>query len=148
MLASDVTLGGLHYPFEISIALYTRDLGLLIDLGAHGPCPLGQRHGHVHRRYMAVRRVPKRPDETVHIGERPEIPDLVDTDQVAFDADGFRRALIVAVLVHAVAVARQAQIAVDVQTDRLSGLVFQRLVKFHGVLVELSDRIAHVEQRQ
>ena len=38
--------------------------------------------------------------------------------------------------------------AVDVETDVLAGLRLQRLVKVHRILVQLADRIAHVEQRQ
>ena len=148
VLAGDVALGGLDDPLQALAALDAGDLGLLVDLGAVLAGALGQGHGDVDRRDMAVGRVPERADQAVHGGERPELLDLLDADQVALDADGLGRALVVAVLVHAVAVGRQAQVAGVVEAHGLAGLGLQLLVELDRVLVELADAVAHVEERQ
>ena len=147
MLAADVALVGLHDPLAV-VALDLRDRGVLVDFGAAVARTPGERHRHVDRRDMAVRRVPQGADQPFGVDQRPELPDPLDIDDLAFDADGLRRALVEAVFVHAVAVGREAQVAVDMEADVLAGLGLQRLVEVDRILVQLADRIAHVEQRQ
>ena len=53
-----------------------------------------------------------------------------------------------AVLVHAVGGHRQADVADQPQADVLTSFGGERAVERHGVLVQLSNRVAHVEQRQ
>ena len=55
---------------------------------------------------------------------------------------------IIAVLVHAVARAREADVRDLAQADVEARLSFERLVERDGVFVDLADGIAEVEQRQ
>ena len=79
---------------------------------------------------------------------REELLDLVQADQMALDSNGLGGALIVAVFVHALATSGEAEVAVDMQADRLACLGFQGLVKLHRILMQLTDGIAHVEEGQ
>ena len=76
---------------------------------------------------VTVGRVPQGADQAVHGRKRPQVRDLVDAYQAAVDADGLGRALVVAILVHPVAVAGEAQVARRMEADRLSGLSSSRL---------------------
>ena len=147
MFAGDVALGCLDHPLAIAVALDAGHLGLLIDFRAPGSRALGECHGDVNRRDMTVGWVPQRPDQAVHVADRPELLDLVDADQVAFDTDRLGGALIVSILIHAFAVAGEAKVAVDVQPHRLTGLGLQGLVELDGILMQLADRVAHIEER-
>ena len=68
--------------------------------------------------------------------------------ELDLDADRLRDARILVVLVHAVAVEREADVGDLAEADVLAGLRLERLVERDRVFVDLADRVAHVEQRQ
>jgi len=70
------------------------------------------------------------------------------TDHLERDADGIGRTAVLLVLVHAVTVGRQPEVAGDVKAHVLAGLGGQALVEIDRVFVELSDGVTHVEQGQ
>ena len=147
MLAADVALVRLDDPLAV-VALDVCDFRLLVDLGTVGTRALRKGHGDVDRRDMPVGRMPERAHQPVHRGERPELLDLVDADQMALDPDGLRRALIVPILIHPVAITREPQVTGVVEADSLSGLLFKRLVKLDRILMQLPHAVGHVEERQ
>ena len=147
VLGANVAFGRLDDPF-IVVALDPRHGHPLDDLGTGHPGPLGQCHRDVHRCDVPVGRVPERAHETLGIDQRPQLLDLVRADQVALDADGLGRALVISVLVHAVAIGGEPKVAGLVQAYRLAGLGLELLVELDRVLVQLAHRIGHVEERQ
>ena len=141
-------------PFAGGRALDRRDLGLLVDLGAAGARPFAQRHGQIGRRDVAVVGVIERADEVrrvaavAELDQRPELLHFLGRDDLEGHADGVGGAAVLLILVHAVAAGREAQIPGDVEAHVLSGFCRQALVEIDGVLVQLPDRVAHIEQRQ
>ncbi len=117
-------------------------------------CALAQRHGEVRRRDVAVVGVIQRADDLRRLGavaeldQRPQIAHFLGSDDLEGHADGIRGAAVLLVFVHALAAGREAQIAGDVEAHVLAGFGRQPLVQIHRVLVQLADRVAHVEQRQ
>ena len=136
------------------VRLHRGDFGLLVDLGAAAARAFAQRHGEVGRRDVAVIGMIERADDFRRAGavaefdQRPQIADLARADHLEGHADGIRRAAVFLVFVHAIAAGREAQISGDVETHVLAGFGGQTLVEIHRVLVQLADRVAHVEQRQ
>jgi hypothetical protein len=88
----------------------------------------------------------------------PMIPSVSQSGQSSFtwagvststvDADRVRHALVVHELVPAVPGAGEADVRHLLEAHGLAGLLLQALVEIHRVLVNLPDRVAHVEQRQ
>ena len=111
MLAGNIALVGLHQPFAVRLLLDGRDLGLAVDLAAAGAGALRQRHGDVGGRDVAVIGVVESADDAVGIAERPQLLHLRGRDDAERHADGVRGAAIFVVLVHAVAVGGEAQVA-------------------------------------
>ena len=120
----------------------------LEDLPAHGAGALGQRLGEVDRRDVTVGGVPEGTDQPVGIDQRPEVLDFFDGQHVAFHADGVGGAAVPVVLVHPLFVHGQTQVAGVVEAHRLPGFVLEGAVQLDRILVQLADRIGHVEQRQ
>ncbi|CAI8371084.1 MAG: Uncharacterised protein [Rhodospirillaceae bacterium] len=120
----------------------------LEDLPAHGARALGQRLGEVHRCDVTIRGVPECANQTVGIDQRPQVLDFLDRQHVAFNADGVCGAPVPVVLVHPLLVHGKAQVTGVVEAHRLPGFVFEGAVQLDRILVQLADRIGHVEQRQ
>ncbi len=64
------------------------------------------------------------------------------------DTDRSCRRRVLVVLIHAVVVHRETQVADLGETNRLAGFLFELLVKIDRVLVYLTDAVAHIEERQ
>ena len=122
MLAGDIALVGLHQPFAVRLLLDARDLGLAVDLAAARAGSLGQGHGDVGGRHVAVIGMIERADQPLGIAERPQLLDLGRRDDLERHADGVRGAAVLVVLVHAVAVGGEAEVAGLVEADGLAGL--------------------------
>ncbi len=145
VLTRDIALRGLDDPLEGVGAFDSRHLGLPVDLRAHVSGAARHRHGDVGGCNMTVRWVPEGTDEAFRLAQGPQLLDLIHTDQVALHSDRLGRALITAVFVHAITIGRQAKITRDVQADVLAGFFFQGLVELDRILMQLADRVAHVE---
>ena len=136
------------------VRLIARDLGLLVDLGAAGARPFAQRHGEIRRRNVAVVGMIERADDVLRVAavaeldQRPELLHFLRRDDLEWDADGVGGTAVLLVLVHAVTAGREAQIPGDVEAHVLSGFRRQALVEIDRILVQLPDRVAHIEQRQ
>ncbi len=154
VLGHDVSFVRRQMPLAGGGAFYRGDLGLLLNLRAAGARALAQRHGQIRRRDVAVIGVVERSDDfrggcaVAEFDQRPKIADLLRTDHLEGHADGVRRAAVLLVFVHAIAAGREPQIAGDVKAHILTGFSRQALVKIHGIFVQLTDRVAHVEKRQ
>ena len=147
-LAGDVAPRGLHQPLAGAGALDAGDLGVAVDLRPPVARALCQCLGHVHRRDMAVVGVEEGAYQPLQVAERPEVADLVGADQLEGDADGVRRAAVVAVFVHPLLVGGEPEVAGAVEAHRLPGFRLQLLIEVDRVLVQLADAVAHVEERQ
>ena len=129
-------------------------LGVLVDLGPAGARTLAQRHGEVGRGDVAVVGVVQRADDRGRVGaaaelhQRPQLFDALRGDYLERHADGVGGTAVLLVLVHALPAGCEAQVAADVEADVLAGLLRQALVQVDRVLVQLADRVAHVEERQ
>ena len=116
--------------------------------------PFLQRHRQVRRRDVAVVRVIEPADDRRRVRgaaerqERPQFLHLLRPDDLEGHADRVRRAAVLLVLVHAVARGREAEVPGHVEADVLPGLGRQALVEVDRVLVQLPDRVAHVEERK
>ena len=147
-LAHDVALGCLNRPLAVRCLGDRHDFGVAVDLGAGVARPDGQRLGHVGRGDVAVVGVEQCTHQAVGLTQRPQLGDLLGPDHLEGDADGVGGSAVLAVLVHALSVGGQAQVAGPVEAHRLAGLGLEPLVEVDRVLVQLADRVAHVEQRQ
>ncbi len=148
VVAGDVALLRLHDP-GTGCCLFDRQHGrVAVDRRAAGTRAPGQRLGQVGRLDVAVVRMEDAADEAVDVAERPEFGNVLGRQEADVDADGLRGRSILIVLVHAVVVHRQAQVADLAEADRLAGFLLELLVQLHRVLVDLADAVAHVEQRQ
>ena len=154
VLADDVALVRRDLPLARRRALHAQHLGLLADLGAGRARAAAQGHREIDRRDVAVVGMVERADDlrrvdaVAQVHERPQRLHFGGADDLERHADGVGRAAVLVVLVHAVAARREAQVAGDVKAHFLPGLRRQALVEVDRVLVQLADRVAHVEQRQ
>ena len=85
----------------------------------------GERLRQVGRLDVAVVRMKDAADQSIDVAQRPEFRDLRRRQKLHIDADGLRRRRVLVVLVHAIAVHRQAQVADLGEADRLAGFGFQ-----------------------
>ena len=148
MLGGDLALVRDDPPGAVRLRPDIHDLRVAVDLRAAGARADRQRIGQVHRSDVAVMRVEESARQALRVRERPERTDFVESDHLEGHADGVRRAAVFAVLVHAVAIGREPEIAGDVEAYVLPGLGFERLVEIDRVFVDLADAVAHVEERQ
>ena len=148
VFADYVALVRAHEPLAAGPFLDGRDGGLAVDRRARSTRPAGQRLGEVGGLHVAVARVADGADQAIGHGQRPDFAHLVRVKELDLDADGAGHARVLAVLVHAIGGHRQADVANQAQADILAGFGFQSPVEGDGVLVQLSNRVAHVEQRQ
>jgi hypothetical protein len=134
--------------------LHGGDFGLFVDLGAAAAGAFAQRHGEVGRGNVAVIGVIQRADDVrrvaavAELGEGPEVADFLRRNDLEGHADGVGGTAVLLVLVHAIAIGGETEVAGDVEAHVLAGLGGEALVQVHGVLVQLADRVTHVEQRQ
>ena len=89
-----------------------------------------------------------RSHQSVDVAQRPDLLDLLGGQEVDVHSDGAGHPRVLAVLVHPVAVHREADVADEPQAHVLPGLLLQGAVQLHRVLVDLADGVAHVEQGQ
>jgi hypothetical protein len=89
--------------------------------------------------------MPPTSPSVLHRAQRPEIPDLRRRQEAHVDADGTGGRRILVILIHAVVVHREAQVADPGKAHGLTRLFLELVVEIHGVLVDLTDAIAHVE---
>ena len=88
------------------------------------------------------------PDEALRLAERPDLPNLARGQELDADPDGAGDPGVEPVLVHAVAVRREADVADRAEADVLPRLALELGVQAHRVLVDLPDAVAHVEEGQ
>ena len=148
VLADDVTLVGVHAPFAPRSAGDRGHRGVAVERRAAAARAGGQRLGQIRRLHVPVPRMADRPDQAVDVAQRPDLPDLGGGQELDVHPDGAGHARVLVVLVHPVAVHREPDVAHQPQPHVLPRLRLQRAVQLDGGLVDLADRIAHVEQGQ
>ncbi len=82
------------------------------------------------------------------LGQRPQFFDLCGGDDFERYTDCVGRSAVLLVLIHALFAGCEAQVASDVKAHILAGFLGQALVEVDRVLVELTYRVAHVEEWQ
>jgi hypothetical protein len=148
VLAGDVAFVGPDQPLAGRLLLDPDHARLTVDFGAAGARAPGQRLGQIGRLDVAVLGMTDRADEPLDVAERPDLLHLLRRQELDLDPYGRGDAGILVILVHPVAVHGETDVGHFGEADALSGLLFQRLVERHRMLMDLADRIAHVEERQ
>ena len=148
MFGDDLALVRDDPPGAVRLRPDIHNLRVAVDFRAAGAGAGRKRIGQIDRGHMAVMRVEEGAHQALRVRQRPERTNLIEPDHLERHADGVRRAAIFAVLVHAVAIGREPEIAGDVKAHILPGLGFERLVEIDRVFVDLADAVAHVEERQ
>jgi hypothetical protein len=154
VLGGDFALVGGEMPFARRGLLHGGDFGLFVDLGAAAAGAFAQRHGEIGRGNVAVIGVIQRANDirrvaaVAELGQGPEsrtslgpmtwkgTPMVLAVPQYFWYSSMRSR------------IGGETQVAGDVEAHVLAGLGGEALVQVHGVLVQLADRVAHVEQRQ
>ena len=148
MLAEDVAFVGLHPPLPVARARYAPHPGVAVDLRALGPGPFGQGLGQIRGLHIAVLRVVEGPHQALGVAEGPEGLHLPRRQEFHGHAYGAGGGGVLEVLVHALLVHGETDVAHRLEAHRLAGFSLQLGVEIDRVLVELPDAVAHVEQRQ
>ena len=148
VFAGDLTLVSRHHPLAIRLLGDRGDGGVAVNGGAALTGALGQGLRQIGGLNIAILRVLDRPQNAVHIGQRPDFLDLVGRQEVDIDADGLGDAGIIFILVHPVWAVGEANVADPREADAQLGFGLQAGVEFDRILVDLAHRIAEVEQRQ
>ena len=150
MFAGDFAFVGDDAPVVVStVDLLNRGhRGVAVNFRAKIARAFCQRGGQIAGLNVAVLGVLNRADQSLGVAHRPDLADLLRREEIDGDADGFADAGVVAVFVHAVLGASEADVADLAKPDRLAGLALQILVEPHRILVEFADRVTHVEKRQ
>ena len=121
---------------------------LAVDLGPAFTRAARQRLRQVGGLDVAVLGVLDRADDPFDIAQRPDVLDLAGREELDLDADRLGDAGVVIVLVHPVAGAGEADVRHLPKAGVEARLLFEGLVERDGILMNLSDRVAQVEQRQ
>ena len=148
VLADHLALVGRDLPFAARQPLEARDGRLAVDLGAALARATRQRLRQVGGLDVAVLEVLDRANDAVDVAERPDVLDLAGREELHLDADRFGDAGVVMILVHPVAGSRETDVRHLAKAGVESGLLFESLVQRHRIFMDLSDRIAEIEQRQ
>ena len=130
------------------LPLDSRYGGPPIDLAAHLARAARQRLGQIGGLDVAVLGMLDRADDASGLIERPDLLDLRGGQEPDVDADGGGDAGVIAVLVHAVGRAGEADVRDLLEADMLPSLALEGLVELHRIFVNLADGVADVEQRQ
>jgi hypothetical protein len=119
-----------------------------VDLGA--PVAGAARHGlgEVRRLDVAILAMLDGADDAVRLHQRPDLLHLGGCQEFDGDADGPRDAGVIFVFVHPVLRAGEPDVGDVAEAGVEAGFLFEGLVEVDRVFVELTHRVAEVEQRQ
>ena len=148
VLADDVALVGRNLPFAAWPPL-DRDHGrMAVDLRPALARRPRQGLGQVGGLDIAVLGMLDRADDSVDVAKWPDLLDLLRRQEL--DRDAYRRgdAGVIVIFVHPVASAGEADVGDLAQADVEAALLFECPIEGDRILVDLSDRIAEVEERQ
>jgi hypothetical protein len=148
VFAGDVALVGLDDPLAIGLLLDAGDDRVAVDFGTARAGTLGHRLCQVGGLDIAVVGVLDRADDAVGLAQRPDLLHLFRCQDVDLDADRLGDAGIIHELVPAVGRTGEADVGDLREARMLAGLGFKFAIELHRILVNLADRIGHVEQRQ
>ena len=148
MLAHHLALVGYDLPFAVRQPLDRGHRRLAVDLGAAFARAAGQSLREIGGLDVAVVGMLDRADDPLDIAERPDLLDLIWLQELHLDADRLGDAGVIVIFVHPVAGAREADVRHLAKADVEAGLLFQRAVERDRIFMDLSDRVAEVEQRQ
>src|SRR5690606_22751437 len=147
VFASDVPVVGLDDP--VAVPTYDpRDGRVAVDLGPTLARGTGECLGEIRRLDVPVLRMFDRADQTVDLDIGPAFPDFLRLEEIHLHADGLGHARVVAVLVHPIRLPRETDVGHLAEPGIHAGFVGEFLIEPDRVLVDLADRVAHVEQRQ
>ena len=111
VFTGDITPGGLYPPLAGSGALYAFDQGVAVNDRAPRPGALCQGLGQVSRLDITVFGMKQRADQPVRVAQGPNLAYLLRCKEFGTYADGAGRGRVLVILVHAVPVHGQAQVA-------------------------------------
>ena len=149
MLADDFALVGDDLPFAAVCRLDRDHGGLPVDLGAVVPSAARERLSQIGGLDIAVLGVLDGAQNPLGFAERPDFLDLLWRQGFYLDpADRRGDARVIVVFIEPVARAREADVGDLTEADVEAGLLAEPLVQRDRILVDLTDRIGEVEQRQ
>ena len=136
-----------HFPMG---TIPVKRIRLPFALNRHAPLPrpLGHRHRHIGGVNIPVRLMIKRALQVRRLNQRPLRLDLIRGEPFIRHATGLRGRGIEHILIHPRIGLRHPQIAHHGKTRVQPGLSLQGLIKLDRVLMDMSRRKRHVEQRQ
>ena len=146
-LGLDVTPIGLHTADPTAAGLQPRDGHALVDGCTAVARPLRQRHGHVHRRELAVALHQQGAHQIVGMYERPALLQLVEVQNAGLDAHHRPHRRAAEHLLPALRVVGHGDRALCAETRRLAGLLLQLLEQASGVGGELREAECGAELR-
>ena len=142
MLGGNSALICRDQPFAIRLLRDASNRRVAVNGRSALPRTFGQCLGKVSGLYIAVIGVLDCANDTVHIGQWPDVLDLVRRQEIDIDANGSRNTRIIMILIHPVFGCRQP----DVSDLRHSGMQpsfgFQAGVQSHRILMQLPDGLA------
>ena len=145
VLAGDVAPVRAYPPLPARGPLDGGDLRPAVDLRPPVAGATGESLGEVGGLDVAVLGVHDGADQPLHVAQRPDRLDVARGQELDPDPDGARDPGVEPVLVHPVAIGREANVADRAEADVLTGLALELGVEPHRVLVDLPDAVAHVE---
>ncbi len=148
MFAGDVALVGLHKPFAIGLLLDAGDRGVAIDFGTTRTRPLGHGLGQVGWLDIAIIGMLNGADDAIGFAQRPDILELCRCEHVDLHADRLGDTGVIHELVPAVGRAGEPDVGDLAEAGMLAGFGLELAIELHRILVNLANRIGHVEQRQ
>ena len=149
MFAGDVALVGDDLPLPARESSDRGHGGMAIDFAATLTSAARQRLGEVCRLDVAILRMLDRADDPVDIAKRPDVLDLLRSEELHLDpADRRGDPGVIAVFVHPIAGASKTDVGNLAQPDVEASLLLERLVKGDGIFVDLPHGVAEIEERQ
>jgi len=146
MLTQNVTFIGLHQPLPIGLLFNTRHRCKAMDLGPQISRTFSQRLSQICRLYIAVLRVLYSPNQTLGIAQWPDLFHLFRCEEFNIHSHSFSNTSVKLILIHAVFTVCQSDVTHLTETDTLTSLFFQLLVKINRVLMQLTHRVTHIKQ--
>ena len=148
VFAGDVALICRDQPLARSQLGDRRYSGVAIDCGPPLPCAFGQCLGQVGWLNIAILWMLDRADHAIGVAQRPNLLDLIRSQEFDIDANSSGDSRIVVILIQSVLGCRKPNVRNARKTDIELGFGFKTWIEAHRILVQLANGIAEIEQRK
>ena len=145
MLGGNLALICRDQPFAIRLLRDASNRRVTVNGSSALPRAFGQCLGKVSGLYIAVIGVLDCANDTVHIGQWPDVLDLVRRQEIDIDANGSRNTRIIMILIHPVLGCCQPDVSNLRHSSVQTSFGFQAGVQSHRILMQFPDGIAEIE---